>query len=172
MLYRIVSIIGLVATLYAGAAADMPVGLVDTERIMSEEPRFIEAQREIDQMIDQFEADRKQFEDELQDLSGRLQRAQENSRQSSGEMYQRRLAEKSQAYQQFMAETFGPDGIIETNTSEIMDPLYDKLEQACRKVGERLEIPLILDRETVGPLYAADSLDVTGEVLTELKRLW
>ena len=86
-------------------------------------------------------------------------------------MYQRRLGEKSHEYQQFMAETFGPDGIIETNTSEIMDPLYDKLEQACRKVGERLKISLVLDRESVGPLYAADSLDITDEVLIELKRI-
>jgi outer membrane protein len=171
MLHRIISIIGLVALFSAGAAAEMPVGLVDAERIMDEEPRFIQAQKEIDEMVDQFEGDRQKFEDELQDLSDRLQRAQENRRESSVEMYQRRLGEKSQEYQQFMAETFGPDGIIETNTSEIMDPLYDKLEQACRKVGERLKIPLVLDRESVGPLYAADSLDITDEVLIELKRI-
>ncbi len=171
MLHRIISIIGLVALFSAGAAAKMPVGLVDTERIMGEEPRFLQAQKEIEEMVDQFEGDRQKFENELRDLSDRLQRAQENRRESSVKMYQQRLGEKSQEYQQFMAEIFGPDGIIETNTSEIMDPLYDKLEQACRKVGERLEIPLVLDRESVGPLYAADSLDITDEVLLELKRI-
>jgi len=150
----------------------MPVGLVDTDRIMDTEQRFIQAQREIDEMVDQFEGDRQKFEDELQDLSERLQRAQENNRESTLEMYQRRLGEKSQEYQQFMAETFGPDGIIETNTSEIMDPLYDKLEEACKNVGEKSGIPLILDRGSLGPLYAADSLDITDEVLAELKKIW
>jgi outer membrane protein len=172
MLNRLVSIIGLIVLFAGGAAAQMPVGLVDTDRIMAEESRFIQAQREVDAMISQFEAEREKFEEELQDLSRRLQRAQENREQSSVELYQRRLGETSQEYQQFMAETFGPDGIVEKNTNEIMDPLYDKLEQACRMVGERRGIPLILDRESIGPLYAADSLDITGEVLAELEKTW
>jgi Skp family chaperone for outer membrane proteins len=171
MLQRLVTIIGLVGLFYAGAAAEMPVGLVDTERIMEAEPRFVQAQREIDQMVDQFDGDRKKFEEELQDLSGRLQRAQENGREGSVDLYQRQLGEKTQVYQQFMTETYGPDGIIETNTSEIMDPLYDKLELACKNVGQQLAIPLILDRGTLGPLYAADTLDITDEVLAELKKI-
>jgi len=172
MLQRIVSLIGLLLPLFcAGAAAEMPVGLVDTERIMSQEQRFIDAQKEIDQMVAQFEGDRKKFEDELQDLTDRLQRAQENQRESSQGLYQRQLGEKSQAYQQFLSETFGPGGIIETNTSEIMNPLYDKLELACKNVGGKLAIPLILDRGTLAPLFAADTLDVTDEVLTELKSI-
>lgn len=164
---------GLVAVFLAAVAmAGMTIGLVDTKKIAAEEPRFIGAQKEIDNMVGQFGNERDTYERELKDLSDRLERAQSGHGQETVEMYGRQMAEKSREYQKFMAETFGPGGIIETQTDSIMAPMYAKLEQACRKVGEQLRIPLILDREQLSPLYAADTLDVTAEVLAELKKTW
>ena len=102
----------------------------------------------------------------------RLQQAQSERQRDVAERLGPQMSEKSQKYQEFMGETFGPGGIIESHTDEIMEPLYDKLEQACRKVGKQLQIPLILDLQTVGPLYMADTLDLTDEVLAELKKIW
>jgi len=158
--------------LAAAAAAEMPLGVVDTEKIINEESRFARAQKEIDEMIGQFEDDRERFEKELEDLSARLEEAQSDQRRSLIEMYGRRMAEKSRKYQTFMAETFGSGGIIETQTDKIMGPLYEKLELACKKVGERLRIYLVLDRAGLGALYIADTLDITDAVLTELKKTW
>lgn len=160
------------AVLAVAATAGMAIGLVDTKKIAAGEGRFVRAQQEIDEMVAQFEDARDRYEKELQDLTQQLERVRDSRGGETSELYGRQMADKSQEYQKFMAETFGPGGIVETQTDSIMAPLYDKLERACRKVGERLRIPLILDRESLGPLYAADTLDVTAEVLAELKKTW
>ena len=162
----------LVVFLAAAVTAEVIVGFVDIDRIGSEEPRFVKAQKEIDEMVAQFERDRERSEKDMQELSERLQQAQAERRRDVAERLGPQMSEKSQKYQEFMGETFGPGGIIESHTDEIMEPLYDKLEQACRKVGKQLQIPLILDLQTVGPLYMADTLDLTDEVLAELKKIW
>jgi len=158
--------------LAAPVLAGSTIGLVSVDEIVSKENRFVKAQKEIDVMVDQFEREREQYERELQELSQKLERAQNDKRQDLLERYGPEMSEKSRAYQDFMSEAFGPEGIVETQTDEIMGPLYDKLEQACKQVGERLDIPLILDMESLGPLYAADTLDITAEVLAELKKIW
>ncbi len=154
------------------ALAQAPIGLIDLDRIFEEESRFARAQGEIDDMVAQFEREREEWENELRELSERIQDAQQSRRDRDIEMYTRRMAEKSQEYQRFMEETFGPDGVIESHTNEIMEPLYEKLESACEKVGEAKGIPLIVDQDNLGIWYKADSLDVTTEVLAELKRIW
>jgi outer membrane protein len=171
-IYRAVVAVTLAVFLAVPAMAGKIIGLVSVDEITAKENRFVQAQKEIDDMVDQFERQRDQYERELQDLSQKLERAQGDRRDNILQMYGQQMAEKSRAYQNFMAETFGVDGIIENKTDEIMGPLYDKLEQACKQVGERLQIPLIIDRESLGPLYAADTLDVTTEVLEDLKRIW
>jgi len=168
-------------TLFAGifvmglaglAAAEMPIGFVDTEKIINEERRFVKAQKEIDEMVDRFERDRERLEGELEKLSEEMQDAQSSRQEDLMEILGRRLQDRSREYQDFMAEAFGPEGIIETQTDEIMGPLYEKLEQACKKVGEDMRIPLILDLENISPWYAADTLDITDEVLAELEKIW
>ncbi len=154
------------------ATAQVPIGLIDMDRIFEEESRFARAQGEIDDMVAQFEREREEWEKDLRDLSERIQQVRESRRDSEIEMYTRRMAEKSQEYQRFMEETFGPEGIIEKNSNEIMEPLYEKLESACEKVGEAQGIPLIVDQDNLGVWYAADTLDVTTAVLDELKRIW
>ena len=168
-------------TLFAGvfvlglaglAAAEMPIGFVDIEKIINEERRFVKAQKEIDEMVDRFERGRERLEAELEKLSEQMQDAQSSRQEDLMEILGRRLQDRSSEYQEFMAETFGPEGIIETQTDEIMGPLYGKLEQACKKVGEDKRIPLILDLENISPWYAADTLDITDEVLAELEKIW
>ena len=169
---RTVAAVALALFLAAPAMAGKMIGLVSVDDIVSKENRFVKAQKEVDDMVDQFDTQRDQYERELQDLSQKLQRAQSDRRDDIVQTYGQQMSEKSRAYQDFMDETFGPGGIIENKTDEIMGPMYDKLEKACKQVGERLDIPLILDRQSLGPLYAADTLDVTTEVLEELKKIW
>ena len=70
-----------------------------------------------------------------------------------------------------MQETFGDDGIIEKNSAEQLTPLYDKLADAAKSVAKAKGLDLILDLETVNPLFAADRLDVTDDVLAEFAKL-
>lgn len=173
-----VIIVGLALALIAApalasdAAAQVKMGTVDLQRVRSESPEFRKALDEIDKMVDEFERRRDRQRQELEELAEDLRDAQKRGLQGSIERLQNELQEKSMDFQKFMEETFGTDGIIETNSAEQLTPLYDKLAKASEAAAERMDLDIILDLETVNPLFASDRLDVTDLVLEEFAKLW
>lgn len=152
-------------------AAQVTVGTVDIQRVRDEDPSFKKALAEIDDMVSEFEKQRDRQQSELQGLADDLQDAQQRGFTSSAERLQNELQEKSTEFQQFMQETFGDQGIIEMNSAEQLTPLYDKLAEAAQNVAKARGLDLILDLETVNPLFASDRLDVTDDVLAEFAKL-
>lgn len=153
------------------ATAQVKVGTVDIQRVRDEDPSFKKALSEIDDMVSEFEKRRDRQQSELQGIAEDLQDAQQRGLDASAERLQNELQEKSADFQKFMQETFGDSGIIETNSAEQLTPLYDKLADAAKTVAKAKGLDLILDLETVNPLFAADRLDVTDDVLAEFAKL-
>ena len=160
-----------VTVLVSAATAATAVGTVDVQRVRKENSEFKAAQKEIDDMVADFERQRDQKQTELQDLSQQLQQAQTQNVAASVDRLRSEITDKSQAYQSFMEETFGSEGIIENKSSELLEPIYTKLADAAKTVAKTRSLDLILDLEQINPLYSSDSLDVTDDVLTELAKL-
>lgn len=155
----------------ADAAAQVKVGTVDLQRIRKESPEFKKALAEIDDVVGKFEKQRDDQKRELDRLAAQLRDAEQRGFKSSADKQRTGLQEKSQAFQQFMQETFGTGGIIEKNSSERLKPLYDKLAAAAKAVAHSQSLDLILDLEQVNPLFASDRLDVTDSMLAEMNSL-
>lgn len=164
-------ILGTVLAIATSVSAQVQVGTVDLQRVRSESPEFQRALGEIDAMVGEFEKRRDRQKSELEGLSGDLRDAQERGLTGSVERLQNELQTKSAEFQKFMEETFGTDGIVETKSAEQLTPLYDKLAEASKAVAKRKGLDLILDLETVNPLFADERLDVTDDVLTEFAKL-
>lgn len=160
-----------VTVLASAAMAATAIGTVDVQRVRKENAEFKAAQKEIDDMVADFERQRDQKQAELQDLSQQMQDAQNQNVAASVDRLRRTLADKSQAYQTFMEESFGSEGIIENKSSELLEPIYTKLADAAKTVAKTRSLDLILDLEQINPLYSSDALDVTDDVLTELAKL-
>jgi outer membrane protein len=164
-------ILGTVLAIAGSAAAQVQVGTVDLQRVRSESPEFKRALGEIDAMVEEFEKRRDRQQAELEGLADDLRDAQRRGLDGSIERLQHELQEKSSEFQKFMEEAFGTDGIVETNSAEQLTPLYDNLAEASKKVAKSKGLDLILDLETVNPLFADDRLDVTDDVLAEFAKL-
>ena len=164
-------ILGTVLTMVGSVAAQVQVGTVDLQRVRTESPEFKRALGEIDAMVEEFETRRDRQQQELEMLSEDLREAQKRGLEGSMERLQNELQQKSVEFQTFMEETFGTDGIIETNSAAQLTPLYDKLAEAAKKVAAKNGLDLILDLETVNPLFADVRLDVTDDVLEEFAKL-
>lgn len=152
------------------AVAQVEIGTVDVQRVRKENATFKSALSEIDAMVTDFEERRDQKQVELQQLSEDLQSAQDRNISASADRLRRDLTVKSQDFQQFMQETFGTDGIIETKSQELLEPAYTKLSDAAKAVATARSLDLILDLEQVNPLFVSDALDVTDAVLTEMAK--
>jgi len=152
------------------ADAQVRIGTVDLEKIRTEAPRFKAALEEIDELVAEYERQRDRMRAELESLAEDL----ENASRQGGATFDRQreeMIEKSGAYQQFMEETFGTDGIIETRSSELLAPLYADLVKAGETVAQSMGLALILDLEEVNPLFASAELDVTDAVLAEFLKM-
>ena len=160
-----------VTVLASAASAATTVGIVDVQRVRKENSEFKAAQKEIDDMVADFERQRDQKQAELQDLSQQMQDAQNQNVAASVDRLRRQISDKSQAYQTFMEESFGSEGIIESKSSELLEPIYTKLGDAAKTVAKARSLDLILDLEQINPLFSSDALDVTDDVLTELAKL-
>lgn len=169
---RTTVLILLVFGLLAGtAAAQTKIGTVDVQKVRQENPAFKSALREIDDMVAEFERRRDQRQTELQELATELQSAQDRNLPASVDRLRAELQTKSTEFQQFMEESFGEEGIIETKSAELLEPIYANLADAAKTVAKSQSLDLILDLEQVNPLFVSDALDVTDAVLAELAKL-
>lgn len=153
------------------ATAQVKVGTVDLQRIRKESPEFKRALAEIEDMVSKFDKQRDDQKSNLDRLAADLRDTEQRGFRGSADRMRTELQEKSQAFQQFMEETFGTNGIIEQNSSEQLKPLYDKLAEAAKTVAQSKSLDLILDLEQVNPLFASDRLDVTDSIMAEMNRL-
>lgn len=151
--------------------AQSKVGTVDVQRVRKDNTEFKSALKEIDDMVAEFERRRDQRQTELQQLAEDMQLAQERNVSASVERMRSELQVKSQDFQTFMEETFGEEGIIETKSAELLEPIYAKLADAAKAVAKAQSLDLILDLEQVNPLFVSESLDVTEAVLAEMAKL-
>jgi Skp family chaperone for outer membrane proteins len=151
--------------------AQARIGTVDVQRVRKENTEFKAALKEIDDMVADFERRRDQKQLELQDLADELQSVQEQNLAPSVNRVRGDLQSKSQEFQTFIQETFGEEGIIETKSAELLEPIYAKLADAAKAVAKAQTLDLILDLEQINPLFVSDALDVTDGVLAEMAKL-
>lgn len=159
-------------TLLSGSvSAQTKIGTVDVQKVRKDNPAFKSALQEIDDMVAEFERRRDQRQAELQELANELQSAQDRNLPASVDRLRAELQTKSTEFQQFMEESFGEEGIIETKSAELLEPIYANLADAAKTVAKAQSLDLILDLEQVNPLFVSDALDVTDAVLAELAKL-
>lgn len=161
----------LLSIMAVSSYAQTKVGTVDVQRVRKDNAEFKSALKEIDDMVAEFERRRDQRQTELQKLAEGMQLAQQQNISATMDRMRNALQAKSQEFQEFMEETFGEDGIIESKSSELLQPLYAKLADAAKAVAEAQSLDLILDLEQVNPLFVSDALNVTDAVLAEMVKL-
>ncbi len=151
--------------------AQTSIATVDLAKVRKDAPQFKNAFSEIETMVEQFEKQRDRKRSELENLAEDFQQAQEGGLSGSAGRLRADLESRSGDFQEFMDETFGTDGIIESHSAELLTPLYENLAEAAKRVAKDKGLDLILDLEQVNPLFADKSLDVTDEVLAEFVKL-
>jgi hypothetical protein len=64
---------------------------------------------------------------------------------------------------------FGPDGELFKKQNELVRPLQDQVFNAVRDVAKRKKLDFVFDQGTaIGVLYAAETNDISDEVLQKL----
>ena len=160
----------LLLTLLNFAIAEIKIGYVDSNEIMS---NF----EEVRQVQVDLEKEQRRLESEFNNLVGQLDSLQQDYDRQRLLMSETRRQEKEneivnmkKAAEEFQLKKFGPEGEIYRKQNELLKPVLAKVDAAIQKVGSEQGYDFILDAMSGALLYALDSHNLTEDVMDELSK--
>ncbi|SVD71823.1 uncharacterized protein METZ01_LOCUS424677 [marine metagenome] len=160
----------LLMLLLSFSAAEIKIGYVDSNEIMS---KF----EEVRQVQVDLEKEQRRLENEFNSLVGQLDSLQQDYERQRLLMSETRRQEKEneiinmkKSAEEFQLKKFGPEGEIYRKQNELLKPVLSKIDDAIQKVGNEQGYDFILDAMSGALLYALDSHNLTEDVMDELSK--
>lgn len=130
-------------------------------------PEWAKAQTDIKAMQQQYETEIKRASDEFNKKYAEYQQEQKNLPQNIQERRQKELQELSQKGMQFQQDA---QQQLEKAYGDMMDPIYKKLEDAVKAVGQAGGYVYVFDlnRTDIPYIDEAQSKNITNDIKTKL----
>lgn len=149
----------------ASIQAQSKVAHIDTQKLISEMPEVIAAQKELEKLEKQYttelENTAKEFQTKAQSYAGDAQ----NQTDLINQQRQQELEGMQQNIQQFR-ETAAQE--LQKKQAEMMRPLYEKARVAIEKISNAQGFDYVLDASAGGSVIIAKGKDLMADVKTEL----
>jgi outer membrane protein len=152
-------------------AQDVKIGYIDSIKIFAEYSETQEAERLYRLEVDQWTAQKQRMEQEIVRLRDELQAQSLMLSEEKKAEKKLELDRKMAEYEQFMAETFGDDGLAARRNKELTQPIVEKINRILEDLGKELGYTMIFDVANANVVYADKTLDLTEMVLTKLNEL-
>lgn len=151
--------------------AQMKMGYINSQEILSKHKEAVDAQKKL-------ETENEKWGRELQQMQEEFQTLQEQLDQQSLLLSQEKKTEKAQELQnlairiqQYQNEKWGEQGEFFKRREELLQPVFDKINEAIQKVGNDEGYDFIFDSVAGNILFAQDKYDLTQKVLDELEKV-
>jgi len=150
------------------SAKDAKVGIIISDRILTEYPEAQDAQQILEEEITEWQRQAMEMEDQLQALDAEL---------TDGSMFysEEKKAEVEQNFQRKMLEYREFQANIERRAmqrnQELFAPINDKIQRVIDKIAQEDGYDIILDAVGTAIAYADPELDITQLVLDELQKV-
>ncbi len=154
-----------------GVQADVKIAYIDSEVLKERLPEFREAQRQLDQL-------RQDYENQAKDREAKLVKLQEDFRKQELLMSEARktelqadFQEKVQQLQAFTQEKFGPEGELMRKNIELSEPIFKKINDALKTMAEEDGYDFVFDAAapSSGLVFAHDKFDLTEKLLEAMQ---
>lgn len=151
--------------------AQVKIGVVDSEIILSQLPEYKKAQDQLNEIV-------KKWQNELDSLSLQYQEKLDNYRKQEAMMTeevklkeQQDLMKLEQDIYNYRQRKFGQQGEFAMKQEELLTPIKQNIIKAIEKVAKEEKVTLVLDKAgDVVVLYSDPSYDLTFKVLDHLRR--
>ena len=141
-------------------------GHVNTQEIIQAMPEYTAAKAEIDKLQEQYEADLKSMQDELQKKADAFDKEQATLPEN---IKQRRQTELQEMYQKIQQSYQDNQQALQKASSEKMQAITAKVLDAIKAVGQAGEFVMINEINAGIPYISTTlSTDVTAQVKTKL----
>ena len=149
--------------------AQIKVGYVDSNEIMSNLDDVRKVQSDLERVQKELEGEFNEMLSSLDSLkrdydTQRLLMSDERRKEKENE-----LIRNEQQIQKFQLDKFGSEGEIYRKQNQLMKPVLTKIDAAIQKVGNERGYDFILDAGSGGLLFALDAHNLTELVMIELQ---
>ena len=166
------SIIAVLTVLFAFSiiqAADLKIGYIDSEKILTESQDYKDAKKILDDEEKEFSRQGRQKELDIMNLEEEIDAQSlmwsEEKKMEKQQEYQQKYLD----YQQFLQEIWGPQGKLYQRNLELSKPIIDKINIVIQKLGDDEGYDLILDAGMGNIVFAKPDYDLTDRIVEELK---
>ncbi len=148
--------------------AQLKIGYVDSQVILNKLPSAIEAQKKLEEQSNA-------WAEELQKMGDQLRTLQQQLEQQSLLLSDAKKKEKQDEIQQlymksqrFQNEKFGQQGELFQKRNELLQPVFDQINERIQEVAEEQGYDYIFDTVAGNILHAKEEYDLTKVLLEKL----
>jgi len=120
--------------------------------------------------------DLKEWDTRLQDMRAEIDELQEEIESQRLMLSEERLREKTDSleqkkseYERFAQEIYGVNGLAAQRNAELTEPIAVKILDVVAKLGDEMNLQVVLDAGTGGVVWAKDDVNITDTVLDDLR---
>ena len=163
-------ILALLALGACGAAAQSKIAHFNSEAIMQALPEAIDAQKSLDALVAQWEAELQKMQADWKKKFDEYDKRKLILTDQARADQERELREMDQRIVDFRAKKFGQNGELFQKQNEVMKPIQNKIFKVLEDIARDDGYDYIFDRSgEVLLLYANDKNDLTQKVLARMQ---
>ena len=176
-IYLILIVLALSGQVLFGQAAKNPagglrIGFVNSSKILAEYREAQDANKKLDAMAKQWQAELDRRSKELQTRYEDFQKKSSLMPEAQKKTEQEELAALEQQGIQFRQQKFGNDGELAAMTDSLLGPVKKKVLKVIEETAKKEHLQFIFDRndQITVLLYGDEQYDYTNYIIDRLKR--
>lgn len=155
----------------ATAHAQLKIGYLNTQEVLSQMPQRSEVEQKLNSFIKGKQQELQQRTMAFQDSVANYQQNKQNLSSAEQQQREQELAKKEASLRQFQQQL---QQQIQQRRSSLLQPLFDRMDQAISAVAEEHNLDFVLNKatstgENVVFYAASEKLDITQQVLQHIK---
>ncbi len=166
-LVKIILITAAAVLVMAGIAAAQKYGFIDSEKIKQNYKEWAKAEEQFDTEMKAWEQEATQMEQELNEAYQEYERQKLILSAEKKAEKEAAINAKNEALNSYTREISGPGGKAERRMSELVKPLYEKIQAAIERLAIEENYDMIFN--SAGLAYAREELDVTDKIIEILE---
>lgn len=166
----LVSLVAIAIILFAfvNPMEETKVGHVDSEYIFKKIPAYQDAQREIENLANQYKLEVEKKYTTVDSLYKIYQKEEVLLPQDLKVKKQNEIVNKENEAKELQKKYFGKDGLLEKKRQELLKPIQDNVYNTLKKMAEAGNYDYIFDKTTGEILYSRSSRDLSDNLLKQL----
>lgn len=151
------------------AAFAQKLAYVDSEYVMKHIPEYTEAEKKLETLSEQWQAEVDKQYEEVEQMYQAYQKDQANLNEDLRRRREDEIVNKEKSVKDFQRSKFGFEGELFQQREALMQPIQERVNKAIQAVAENEQLDFIMDRRTEASfLYANPELDKSDAVITNL----